>query len=543
MQITVTKRLVFLLLCSLVAIIAIGGVGIVQMQRIKTQLDRVQARYVPAMQAVAAAALAFSDVRRASVLYTNAGSDNVRSIARKQLSDGTNALNDRLEAVQRAAIGLDAEKQYIDQEKTVAARYLEMTHKLIADMEAPGTDIAALLASAPKTLGPVGGELLKTLTEHGQLYNGTMQRSVEESEHLYAAARWEILLCALAALGIMLLVGVILIREIRMRLNRMATFMDNVSQSLDFTQHLPVLRQDELGKTAAAFNRLVQRMQQNLGTLAESARSVTHSANEMAETSDQVAIAANHQSEAAASMAATLEEVTVSINLVGERSVDTDRVVSEVGAFSLAGEKAIGEVSTEMRNISASVDNAAEQIRHLESSSVEIGNVVKVIREVAEQTNLLALNAAIEAARAGETGRGFAVVADEVRKLAERTAQSTTEITRTVDAMRNGAAGAVRTMEDVVSKVAVGVARADEANEEISKISQSSHEAVSMVGDISQSIREQGAASNNIASQVERIAQMAEESSAGAANNAEIAKNLDQLARSMHSVIDNYKLG
>src|SRR4051794_14677534 len=62
-------------------------------------------------------------------------------------------------------------------------------------------------------------------------------------------------------------------------------------------------------------------------------------------------------------------------------------------------------------------DEAAATIGKLDASSVEIGNVGKLITSIAAQTNLLALNATIEAARAGSAGKGFAVVAGEVKEL------------------------------------------------------------------------------------------------------------------------------
>jgi methyl-accepting chemotaxis protein len=95
-------------------------------------------------------------------------------------------------------------------------------------------------------------------------------------------------------------------------------------------------------------------------------------------------------------------------------------------------------------------------VTKLGESSMEIGNVVKVITTIAEQTNLLALNATIEAARAGAAGKGFAVVANEVKDLAQETAKATEDISRRVSMIQSdtlNAVGAIGQIGHVISRI------------------------------------------------------------------------------------------
>ncbi|VVO68651.1 hypothetical protein PS850_01209 [Pseudomonas fluorescens] len=61
----------------------------------------------------------------------------------------------------------------------------------------------------------------------------------------------------------------------------------------------------------------------------------------------------------------------------------------------------------------------------LNHKTVNIGQILEVIKGISQQTNLLALNAAIEAARAGEAGQG-------VENL-HSTLQACTELERQAD--------------------------------------------------------------------------------------------------------------
>ena len=195
-----------------------------------------------------------------------------------------------------------------------------------------------------------------------------------------------------------------------------------------------------------------------------------------------------------------------------------------------------------MDTISETVAKASEVIKALGEESQQISSVVQVIKEVADQTNLLALNAAIEAARAGEQGRGFAVVADEVRKLAERTAQSTGDISAMIGKIQVSATEAVEEMDLVVQQVEAGQSSAQEAGELIRHIHAEAQNVSAAVTGISNALREQSQASQDVARHVESIAQMTDENNAAAEETASGSKLLSKLAQEMAAVVAQFKI-
>jgi methyl-accepting chemotaxis protein len=322
----------------------------------------------------------------------------------------------------------------------------------------------------------------------------------------------------------------------------MQSSMRHVSSHLDFSHRVDAEGQDKIAITATAFNRLLDTLQGSLGNMRQNAERVGHASTHLAAASQQVFNGSNEQSDASSSMAAAVEQLTVSINHVSDRAGDANQMVIEAGQIAHDGASTISKTLADIRQIETAIKQAAETVTRLDERSAKVSNVVIVIKEVAEQTNLLALNAAIEAARAGEQGRGFTVVADEVRRLAERTAQSTQEISSTMVEMQNDAHHAVSNMLAAVSQVENSVQHAMDAETAVQEIESGARQTVAIVGEIADAISEQSAASSIIAQQVERIAQMSEENSAAARNTAETSSTLNQVAKEMCTEIERYRV-
>jgi methyl-accepting chemotaxis protein len=275
-------------------------------------------------------------------------------------------------------------------------------------------------------------------------------------------------------------------------------------------------------------------------------RSVRDAASQVASASSQVAGASDDSAKVSLQTASAIDEVTstmheMSVNVqnmvkntqtqassVSETSASIDQMVASIQRVAdtakvlldisnrsreevQSGISTMEKATDGLNKINNTIRSSGEIIDVLGQRADDIGKIIEVIDDLAEQTNLLALNAAIEAARAGEHGLGFAVVADEVRKLAEKSAQSTKEISELIQSIQKEARKAVENMDRSTGIVNDGLGLGQELNAALRKISNVVTEVYKFAQEIGAATNEQSHGSSQIARATTRLNEITHE--------------------------------
>ena len=357
----------------------------------------------------------------------------------------------------------------------------------------------------------------------------------------------------------------------------------------------PRSQQDTMAK---AFAQMTRGLRELVRQVRDSAAQVASGSGQMASASDESAKVSVQAASAIDEVTSTMHEMSINVqnvvkntqvqaSSVAETSASIDQMVTSIQRVADTAkllvdishrsreEAQTGMVTMEkategLNRTSHAIQSSAEIIDVLGRRADDIGKIIEVIDDLAEQTNLLALNAAIEAARAGEHGLGFAVVAEEVRKLAEKSTQSTKEISELIQGIQKEAREAVENMEksttmvqeglllnkdlsvalekisDVVSEVykfsqEIGAATTEQSSGS-SQIAKATNRLTEITQEINSSVEEQASGSQAVVRAMEKMRELVQQSTSSSTELAAAAEQMSKLSRVLLESMDRFAL-
>ena len=216
-------------------------------------------------------------------------------------------------------------------------------------------------------------------------------------------------------------------------------------------------RKDEFGVIVRNTNSLIEKLEEIVGAIKNTANNVGESSEELSDMASQIAdstegvtnavqeiaTGAVQQAEEIQQAAENVGKITDAVGGVQTSADDMQSIASRMKGASEESSRSLSNLQDSSSEMTKKIEEITRTIEATQKAVSDINERVEGISGIAAQTNLLSLNASIEAARAGEAGKGFAVVAEEIRKLADDSENMAQEIRQVMDVLLQEAEQAV----------------------------------------------------------------------------------------------------
>jgi len=256
-------------------------------------------------------------------------------------------------------------------------------------------------------------------------------------------------------------------RKMTKSVTKIASDVQRITSTLDFTGAITIKDKDEIGKIAENINLLQSALRESIAEAYNMSVSSAGRAEKFSASADSIQSQVDSTTQKVGQIAEKSGYINEQAQLASQNTASIQQDINETKQRLSDAHEALKELAEGVNLTAQNSRNLASDLHSLNEKVSAIRSVLGTITEISDQTNLLALNASIEAAHAGKMGVGFAVVAGEVGDLANKTQETVSESENIVRTIIQGVDGVISEMVKIV-----------EANEKLAQTSNKSLEVI-----------------------------------------------------------------
>ncbi len=507
----ISKKLILGFGIVLAVAIAVGTVGVLNMQSIANNGQEMYEHMTMPIAELTQIATAFQRIRvnlREMILLTD---PNEISDTLARAEERRAEMTEQQEAFAEKILSPELQKVYDEylNARTVFGGFYEK----ITELSAQNRDAEALELLLSDECYAAEQAEQSIILELAAMKADDADKQADANSALAQTA--EITVYAALAVGIILalLIALYISRLISGSMKKVITAAEAIADG-DLSIDVDINTKDEIGDLAKAFKRMTGNLNEVLSGINAASEQVSMGARELSDSSVSLSQGASEQ-------ASSIEELTASLEQISSQTKLNAQNASQANKLAGAAQMNAAQGNEQMKDMLKAMDD-------INVSSANISKIIKVIDDIAFQTNILALNAAVEAARAGQHGKGFAVVAEEVRNLAAKSASAAKETTEMI--------------EGSIKKVEAGTKLATHTAEALDKIVDGVAQAASLVNQIDVASNEQATGLAQINQAVMQVSQVVQANSSVSEQSAAASKELAGQAEMMRGSVSKFRL-